>query len=130
MILDIVFACYCLFGAFRGRRRKLSETIYRLLRILIAVFAGVSLFRLIGGTISKITGNVFSESLGFLTAFILPLVVLRLFRRGLSRWIESSIGQINESKWGMLAGFIHSLVVSSALLISLALSQSSYLSKS
>ena len=64
MILDIAFVCYSLFGTFRARRRKLSETIYRLARMLMAVFAGVSLFKLIGGALNKITGNYFSESLG------------------------------------------------------------------
>jgi hypothetical protein len=125
MILDIAFVCYCIFGVFRGRRRKLSEMIYRLVRMLIAVFAGVSLFKIIGGALAKITGNLFSESLGFLMAFILPLVVLRLFRRGLSSWIENRIGQFNESKWGMITGFIHSLFVASALLIPLSLSPGS-----
>ena len=125
MILDAAFIFYCCFNVFRSRRRKLSETIYRLVRMLIAVCAGVSLFKLLGGWISTYTGNFFPESLGFLMAFILPLIVLRLFRHGLSNWIENGIGQANASRWGMLAGLFHSLFVVSALLIPLALSQSS-----
>ena len=127
MILDVVFVSYCLFGAFRGRRRKLSDSLYRLIRMLIAVFAGVSLFKLVGGWISAITGNYFSQSLGFVAAFLLPLIALRFFRRGLSRWIESRTGQINETKWGMITGLVHTLFVAAALLIPLSLSQGSYL---
>lgn len=127
MIVDISFLVYCLWGAYRGRRRKLSGMLYRLFRMLIAVAAGVSLFRLIGDFLSKYTGAIFSDSLGFLLAFILPLAGMRVFHRSLSRLIEGRIGTANESKWGSIVGFVNHFFVASTLLITLSLSGESYI---
>jgi len=111
MIMDLALPAYCWFGADRGQRRKLSGTVYRLIKVTVAAMMGFSLFKLSGRILSLILGSFMSDSLRFVPAFALLFLVLQRTREQLTGRIEKKIGQEKNSRWNAIAGFTASLLI-------------------
>lgn len=123
MIIDVALLVYCWFGASRGRRRKLSGAVYRLIKVTVAAMTGFSLFKLAGRILSLILGSFMSESLGFVLAFALPFLVLERIRKQLTGWIENKIGQEKNSRWGAVLGFVTNLLIGLVLIVAVVLTE-------
>lgn len=123
MGIDIFLLAYALWGAFRGRRRKLAEMLYRLLRTAMAMITGVGLFRWIGSALSVVTGKYFSDSMGFVIAFVFPLVVVRVFKNTLQAWIDKRMGSDDGRLWAAMLGFWINLLILGAMLLTLYLTR-------
>jgi len=123
MSIDIFLLVYALWGAFRGRRKKLADMLYRLFRTGMATITGVGLFRWIGKGLSMVIGKYFSDSMGFVIAFLLPLIILRIFKKALQAWIDKHIGSDTGRIWTATIGFGVNLLILGAVLLTLYLSR-------
>ena len=123
MILDILFAIYCCFGAFKGRRRKLPEMIYRLVRNVTAIMSGAGFFRIVRDLLSVFFSNFLADSLGFVLGFILAFVLIRKFKKHLISWIEQKIGRAEQSKWGAIVGFLTNFFMGSSVIVTTCISE-------
>ena len=106
MIIDFILFIYCWIGALKGRKRKLSEMLYRFIRNTTATISGVSLYRWIGNLIRMFLSNFLANSLGFVFAFILSFIIIRKFKRKLTIWIDTKLEEAEQSKWGAMVGFL------------------------
>jgi hypothetical protein len=117
MSLEILLLIYCAVGAFRSRRKQISLIVYRLIRNMIIIFTGAGLLGMIEKQLTFLLGNYISGSLTFLMAFILPLIILRLLRKGFQSWIDIKVGPEIATRWGLGVGIFNNCFTFSALLI-------------
>lgn len=122
MIVDVLFSVYCFFGSLKGRRRKLPDTLYRLVRNITAMVSGVGFFRWVRNLLSLFLSNFLADTLGFIFGFLLAFIIVRKFKRHLTNWIEHKLEQAEQSKWGAIIGFWTNFFLGSSLMVTACIS--------
>ena len=123
MFVDVLFSVYCFFGALKGRRRKLPDTIYRLVRNVTAMVSGVGFFRWVRSLLSVFLSNFLADTLGFVLGFLLAFITVRKFKKHLTIWIEHKLEQTEQSRWGAIIGFWTNFFLGSSLMVAACISE-------
>ncbi len=110
MIIDIIFAILAGYGFYLGFSRGIIQTVFTILSVAFGLMAG---FRF-GPQTTKFLETVFNDNnplwfiAGFLLSFVLTMVIIRLFARGVEGILQSAnINIINKVAGGaLLAGLM------------------------
>ncbi len=99
---DIVTFVLIGLAARRGFKNGLASEFYRLLRVLIALFAGTSLYRIFSDSVSGLLNinSGYSDPILFVVAMVITWKLLRRIRR----WIESVVLAITPQKVQAIGG--------------------------
>lgn len=115
MVIDIIFALLAIYGFYVGFSRGIIQTIFTILAYVVGLMAA---FRF-GPEVTNFLESAFNYQnplmfiAGFLLAFILTMLLIRLFARGLEGILETvHINIINQVAGGALMAAIMILVYS------------------
>jgi uncharacterized membrane protein required for colicin V production len=115
MVIDIIFALLAIYGFYIGFSRGIIQTIFTILAYVIGLIAA---FRF-GPEVTDFLESAFNYHnplmfvAGFLLSFILTMLLIRLFARGLEGILETvHINIVNQVAGGVLMGAIMILVYS------------------
>ena len=130
-LIDLIAGIYLIFSIFRGFKRGLSGELARLVSIAVILISGWQFYEPLGQKIGEVTRLTDSESR--LTGFILTLVAAGLVMV-LLRWILKNMMEFTfkgniERIGGMIAGFLRSLAIVTAIVMAASLSPSAYLAQ-
>jgi len=121
MIFDVLILIFCIYGYWRGRRRRFAGEVYRLIRTLAALGTGLTLVELISQGMATVTGEGLSRPISFLLGFLVPFVLAWVLRRRIKRWLKGAMEKDTQKKWGAIVGGVRSVCTASALVIAASL---------
>ena len=130
-LIDIAAGIYLLFGVFRGFKRGLSGELARLVSIAVILIAGWQLYEPLGQKIGEITRLTDNESrlAGFVLSLVAAGLVMVLLRWVLKNMMEFAFKGNIERIGGMIAGFLRTLAIVTAIVVAASLSPSAYLAQ-
>ena len=130
-LIDVVAGIYLLFGVFRGFKRGLSGELARLVSIAVILLAGWQCYEPLGQKIGEITRLTDHESrlAGFMLSLVAAALVMVLLRWILKNMMEFAFKGNIERIGGMIAGFLRSLAIVTAIVVAASLSSSAYLAQ-
>jgi membrane protein required for colicin V production len=118
MVIDIIFAIVVAYGFYLGFTKGIIKTIFTILSVLFGLTAAFKF----GPMMTDFLETAFSSNnplmfiAGFLLAFVLTMIVIRLFASGLEGILQSAnINILNQVAGGILMGGILVLLYSAIL---------------
>lgn len=109
MAIDIIFAIVLIYGFYLGFSRGIIQTIFTILSYVIGLIAAFkfspSMTNMLESTFSK---NPMMFIAGFLLSFVLTMLIIRLFARGLEGILQTvHINVVNQAAGGIfMAGIM------------------------
>lgn len=115
MVIDIIFAIVAAYGFYLGYSKGIIKTIFTVLSVTFGLMAAFKF----GPSLTQFLENTFNNDnplmfiAGFLLSFVVMMVIIRMFARGLEGLLESAnINIINQIAGGFLLSGILILVFS------------------
>jgi uncharacterized membrane protein required for colicin V production len=117
-LADFAAGTYLAWGALKGRRRGLAIELPRLASMTLALVTGAGLTRWADHALAdfdKLAGHV-ASALGWGGSLVGAFYLARQFRARMGRWILDQLPEETvETRAGMAAGFLRTLVISTII---------------
>jgi uncharacterized membrane protein required for colicin V production len=130
-VVDIVALLFILIGAIQGFFRGLSGEIARLIGIILAFVAGLTLYGPVGEWVSSNTklGGQGAHALAFITTILLSIIIMVLLRSIIKRMVKVVFAEGFDKGAGVVAGMLRMSIIVCIIFLCMNLIPHEYLNR-